>query len=74
MRVEGGGHKEVVEGCRVKDVRIRGSTQLLGSYLPLVFKSHTLLYHSASGLRVIKKKKKTCRRAFGFGSLIEVHY
>jgi len=29
----------------------------------LVFKAHRLLYHSTLGLRVIKKKKKTCQNS-----------
>ena len=33
------------------------------SGLGLVFKAHGRLYHSTLGLRVIKKKKKSCMRA-----------
>ena len=51
---------------RGTSLRFQGSSHTAASFRGgLVFKAHTLLYHSTLGLRVIKKKKKKKKAASG---------
>jgi len=51
----------VVRGGGGGEVRRRNVKRFRGG---LVFKAHLLLHHSTLGLRVIKKKKRSCGAAF----------